>query len=254
MISARENIRNNLSVLLAQNKMTQKKLAERLELSQTAVTNWIKGKNAPDIDTLIEICEIFQVSINEMISEPSALFISKEIEALNEKYLALDAHGKALVDLILEKELERTKKEQTANIRPIISAVDDQKEENTSVISIPFYDMPVSAGTGIYLQDTYLDEIPVEASDLTRRTDFALRVNGDSMEPRYHNDDILLIERQQTVAPGECGVFILNGEGYFKKLGENQLISLNEKYRPISFGEYDIIECVGKVIGKLKQS
>ena len=254
MVSARENIRNNLSLLLSQNKMTQKKLADTLQLSQTAVTNWIKGKNAPDIDTLMEICRIFDVSINEIISEPSQLLISKEAQLFTEKYSVLDAHGKELVNLIIEKELERLQvAPETTNIRSIESAQPNFTEEAVTIISIPFYDMPVSAGTGIYLQDDYLDEIPVEASPVTQRTDFALRVNGDSMEPRYHNNDILLVERRQMLEPGECGIFVLNGEGYFKKLGKNQLISLNPKYAPISFGAYDTVECIGKVIGKLEQ-
>lgn len=253
MLSARENIQRNLGILLSRKKMTQKKLADTLQLSQTAVTNWIKGKNAPDIDTLMRICEIFEISINEMIAEPDQLLISEEAQLFAGKYAALDAHGKELVGLVMEKELERLRSEQVSNIRPILTAQTEAPKENSAILSIPFYDLPVSAGTGIYLQDDYLDEIPVEASPLTQRTDFALRINGDSMEPRYHNNDILLIQRQQTLEQGECGIFILNGEGYFKKLGNHQLISLNPKYQPISFHEYDKIECVGKVIGKLEQ-
>ncbi len=246
MISPRENIRNNLSILLAQNKMTQKKLADTLHLSQTAVTNWIKGKNAPDIDTLTKICDIFGIGINEMISSPSEMMISEEIQKLTERYALLDPHGKELVNLIVDKELERVQADDN-NIRII------ETEESIRLIPIPFYDLPVSAGTGVYLQDDTMSEITVEASPLAEQADFALRVNGNSMEPLYRNDDILLIDRKQTVQHGECGIFVLNGEGFFKKLGKNQLISLNPDYHPISFGEYDTIECIGKVIGKIQQ-
>lgn len=55
-------------------------------------------------------------------------------------------------------------------------------------------------------------------SPLTRQADFALRISGDSMEPAYHNGDILLIRQQDNLVPGELGIFVLNGNGYFKKL------------------------------------
>ena len=49
MGAVRDNLQQNLNYYLKENKMTQKKLSELLDVSQAAVTNWTKGKNSPDI-------------------------------------------------------------------------------------------------------------------------------------------------------------------------------------------------------------
>ena len=56
------------------------------------------------------------------------------------------------------------------------------------------------------------------------------------------------------VENGEIGIFSLNGEAYIKKLQDDQngisLISLNEKYSPITIREHDHFDILGKVVGK----
>ena len=68
MGAVRDNLQQNLNYYLKANKMTQKKLSELLDVSQAAVTNWTKGKNSPDIETLIRICNILKISINDLKS------------------------------------------------------------------------------------------------------------------------------------------------------------------------------------------
>ena len=64
------------------------------------------------------------------------------------------------------------------------------------------------------------------------------------------------IQYSEIIEPGEIGIFVLNGEGYIKKLGINELISLNPDplFSPIPFGDGDCIRCVGRVIGHIDPS
>ena len=71
------------------------------------------------------------------------------------------------------------------------------------------------------------------------------------MEPKYHDRDVLLIQECDQIEPGELGIFVLDGEGYFKKFGGDCLISLNPFYAPIMLRDFEDIRCCGKVIGKL---
>ena len=64
---------------------------------------------------------------------------------------------------------------------------------------------------------------------------------------------ILLIEESESVDIGELGIFILDGNGYFKKYGGNRLISLNEEYGDILLKDYAEAVCCGRVVGKLKR-
>ena len=111
--------------------------------------------------------------------------------------------------------------------------------------------MPASAGTGVQLDDEPHQYLKVPETPTTLRADFAIRVSGDSMEPKYYDGDILLVENAIDIEIGEIGIFVLNGAGYVKKKGRKGLISLNENYNDIDVKEYDNCKCVGKVIGKL---
>ena len=62
----RDNVQNNLSFYLSLKKISQKKLAEMLHVSQSAVTNWVKGKNSPDIETVAQICNILDISVTQL--------------------------------------------------------------------------------------------------------------------------------------------------------------------------------------------
>ena len=78
--------------------------------------------------------------------------------------------------------------------------------------------------------------------------DFAVEVEGSSMEPDYFDGDIVYIALASEVAIGQVGLFIQNGKGYIKEAGDNCLISRNPKYNDI-FPSDGYIECKGKVIG-----
>ena len=120
--------------------------------------------------------------------------------------------------------------------------------------SIGLYDMPVSAGVGEFLADaTRVEDIVIPDDPRTAEADFALRINGDSMEPKYHSGDILLVQSADTVEEGELGIFVLDGSGYFKKYGGDHLISLNTKYPPIPLKDFEDVACCGRVVGKLKR-
>lgn len=120
--------------------------------------------------------------------------------------------------------------------------------------SIGLYDMPVSAGVGEFLADsTRIEDIVIPDDPRTAEADYALRINGDSMEPKYHSGDIVLIQSADTVEEGELGIFVLDGSGYFKKYGGDHLISLNPKYPPIMLKDFEDVSCCGRVVGKLKK-
>ncbi len=66
MGTIRDNVKKNLGYYLSLRGITQKELAKKLNVSQSAVTNWIKGKNSPDIELVAEICDILDISVTEL--------------------------------------------------------------------------------------------------------------------------------------------------------------------------------------------
>lgn len=65
-----EMLAKNLAYLRKEKKLTQGELAEKLKYSDKTVSKWETGEAVPDVETLIEICSIFGVSISEITSGP----------------------------------------------------------------------------------------------------------------------------------------------------------------------------------------
>ena len=89
--------------------MTQQDIADALgESSGRVVYNWEKGIGRPDCEKIARLCELLDVSADEligcksMVGRPTAV----EWETL-QKYRALDEHGRDVVDYLLESEYQR---------------------------------------------------------------------------------------------------------------------------------------------------
>lgn len=180
------------------------------------------GYTLDDLDDLSE-------NARSKKSEPR--FSLLEIEHIK-KYRALNEHGKKMVDLVLDEEYEYC-------------------NPKIKLITRPYYSIPVSAGFGNPLDDSPEEELEIEDTIEHRKGDFIVKISGDSMKPNYNNGDLVLVQKQPTIEIGEIGIFVLNGESYIKKLGVNELISLNAKYLPKPYTAADSILCCGKVICKL---
>ncbi len=48
--------------------MTQRELAERLSISDKTVSKWETGKGMPEISLMLPLCEILEISVNELLS------------------------------------------------------------------------------------------------------------------------------------------------------------------------------------------
>lgn len=62
----RKNIARNILYYRKKLNLNQKELAGRLSVGNSAISNWEKELNSPDIDTLFEMCRVFDININEM--------------------------------------------------------------------------------------------------------------------------------------------------------------------------------------------
>ena len=223
--------------------LTQEQIAEKIGVAKSTFTGYEKGNSEPNMLTVSKIMKELQVDANYLYQDEMGsnypMKVSYDEYQHIEKYRNLDSHGKEMIDFALEKEWERSIKE----------------KETTSKVATPtrilsYYYRLASAGTGQILFDmppTKRIEIP----DIPeyRKADYAIGVNGDSMEPVYHDGDMLLVEMSDEIRVGEIGIFSLNGECYVKKLGKGELISLNPKYANIPLNES--AKCMGRVIDKL---
>lgn len=62
-------IGNNIKKLRKINNLTQTELAEKINYSNKAISRWESGEVCPDIQTLNNICELFNISISTIFNE-----------------------------------------------------------------------------------------------------------------------------------------------------------------------------------------
>lgn len=223
--------------------LTNETLAERSGISVGTLNKLLSGATAdPKLSTLLALANAFHCSVDELLGakkDGSAL-----PEELLKKYAELDEDGIEAVTYVIGKEYARVCKERASTPYSL---------DVPATRKIKLYDTPASAGTGSYLFGDQYSEITIYMNSKTEDADFAVRVYGDSMMPRFENGDILLIEGADSVEQNELGIFSINGDSYFKKYGGDRLISLNPRYRDILLKDSDRVTCFGKVIGKLKK-
>lgn len=221
---------------------TNETLSEKSGISVGTLNKLLSGATTdPKLSTLFALSEAFHCSIDELLGNDKNT-VKTLPEELTNKYNELDSDGIDAVSYVINKEYARVVKERIS--KPY--SLDTTRK-------IRLYNTPASAGTGSYLFGDDYSEITIFNTEKTENADFAVKVYGNSMMPRYEDGDILLIEGADEVKKGDLGIFSLNGDSYFKKFGGDRLISLNPAYKDILLTENDEIVCFGKVIGKLKK-
>ena len=79
-----DDLGSKIVSLRNQHNLSQEKLAEELNVSRQAVSNWERNKSEPDFSTLCKICGIFGVTVDELI-KGGRKSMSQEISAKPKK-------------------------------------------------------------------------------------------------------------------------------------------------------------------------
>lgn len=191
--------------------------------------------SSPSVDKIIALSNFLNVSVGYIITG--------EETSLNDDEQELISYYKKLP--------EREKIKLLSRAETLSEVYSEQVKGTDSIQLIPTYYVSnrVSAGFGEYLEEYELGKtVYVPDTPKSRKADFVLTVSGDSMEPKFHDGDNILVRSQPTVDEGQIWIFDVEGEGYIKKLGNGELISLNHKYPNIPLKDR-YAKCFGLVLG-----
>ena len=115
----------------------------------------------------------------------------------------------------------------------------------------------VAAGIPISAVEDILDYEEVPQSWENQGEFFALKIKGDSMEPRMESGDVVIVKQQPDANSGDTVIVLVNGDdATCKKLQKTDngimLVSTNPKYPPMFYSLEDIqakpVVILGKVI------
>ena len=220
---------------------TQDELAKRLNTTKQTISRYEKGDRKANQDMLFELCDIFGVSIDDFFpsqNESTQLPTTSTIQTI---YDQLAPPRQAQVLTYAEKQLNEQRNEEETQSNEVSEVI--------QLYSYDYYDHPASAGTGQYLNDVRVEqiELPVDVD-----ADFVIPIKGDSMEPDYHDGDLVFIQTSVDLNDGVIGVFNYNGDAYIKQLvidkDQAYLHSLNPAYKDMPITPDTDFRIIGEVV------
>ena len=226
-------------------KMKQEELGALVHVGKNAVGAWEAGRSRPDVGSVPVICEALGISLEEFFGIPAEKENRPEKERISpeekrtliQRFGALNTYNRQVI--LRQMSLLREMQEDIPKPR--------------KVVRLYRSDLAASAGPGETLEAARGEAVFLFSDEATEAADEIIRVNGDSMEPTYCDGDLVLVSHTSSIRPGEIGVFICGDTGYIKEYREDGLHSHNPAYATITFREGDIVRCVGRVLGKVRQ-
>ena len=204
----------------------------------------------PSYDTIEKIAKGMQISTEDlidMLDDDQEIQINATPSLLSKSpiqsiYDQLAPPGQRKVITYAEKLRDEQEKRRKAKINEV-------SEKVVQLYGYDYYDHAVSAGTGQYLNDVRVEriELPVDVE-----ADFVIPIKGDSMEPDYHDGDLVFIQTSVDLNDGVIGVFNYNGEAYIKQLvidtEQSYLHSLNPAYKDMPITPETDFRIIGEVV------
>lgn len=159
-----------LKNFISTRELTLEYVAAKTNKTKSAISQYISGTKNPSKDFIDSFLEAFKLTKEE-----------------RENFLLVAELGKTVY---LKEEIKKYVKKDSLK-EP--SNVSDEIFE--SFVTIPLYGM-ASAGNGlIEAEESNIEYINIpKLNGNVKKSDFATRVKGDSMEPYYHNGDIIVVD------------------------------------------------------------
>ncbi|MBZ2107991.1 S24 family peptidase [Streptococcus mitis] len=240
----------NLNAILSDRNCKQVELSRATGIPASTLTGYVKGTSLPIPGNVQKIADYFGVLKSTLdprfLSEDSAIEVSPApppaTSPIQSIYNELEPPGQRKVITYAEKLRDEQEKRRKAKINEV-------SEKVVQLYGYDYYDHAASAGTGQYLNDVRVEqiELPIDVD-----ADFVIPIKGDSMEPDYHDGDLVFIQTSVDLNDGVIGVFNYNGEAYIKQLvidtEQSYLHSLNPDYKDMPITPETDFRIIGEVV------
>lgn len=208
--------------------LKQTEIAKKLGISKQSYFAWEKGTAKPTKGNLAKLEELLQVS-HGYFSELEIATLYKQLTDQNQDKALTYVQG------LLEQQ------------RKVVVIVQEPR------FAYKVYER-LSAGIGTNVYDDMDYDTVYFDKDLAH--DFASWIDGDSMEPTYHNGSVALIRDTGFDYDGAVYAVVWNSQTYIKKVYREKnglrLVSINKDYAD-KFVPYDENpRIVGKIIGSFR--
>lgn len=194
--------------------MSQKELAERLSVNQSAVSQWERGETRPGASAVQRLADIFGVTVDYIIG--------------------------------------RTDNASVYHSAPL-QYPPQPSRPGTKWIKVLGR---VIAGIPVEAIEDIIDYEEIDEKLAANGDYFALKIKGDSMEPRLFENDVVIVREQPDAETGDIVIAMINDEDStckrLKKLPDGiMLIAMNPEYEPLFFSNREVRELPVRILGKV---
>lgn len=213
------NLPERLKKLRKEHSLTQKNLAEKLNIAQPRILEWEKGKRNPNKESLESLSKVFNVSVSYLLGETN-IKSSSDIDEIMEKLEP--SRQKKTIEFAENQLIEQNQEYKLIQLHNSLVPYEVEEEQ------------ALSAGRGAAYTDESGKEIVYWNQQI--KHDRAIIIRGNSMEPDYHYGQIALIRYQSYIdVPG--GIYAVDdierGLAYIKSVYMEdehiRLVSLNDE-------------------------
>lgn len=200
--------------LLHEHHITAYQLSKETNLSESLISNWKSGRQLPNYSSIKILSDYFNVSSDyllERTDDPKTYYIDQNY---------------------FDRNPEDRKKYKLLPLFPF-----------SAIYTKPFWVTPSDE------ERTTLKR--VVCNDVTNNATFLLILNTDTLEPKYLEGDLLMVQATANIIDGDLCVVQCRGHDYFLAKSGSSYITINPNSLQIEISENEKIDFIGKLIGKI---
>ncbi|OLS06770.1 peptidase S24 [Staphylococcus epidermidis] len=221
-------IANNIRKYLKETEMTQKKLAELINIKPSTLSDYLNLRSNPSHGVIQKIADVFGVVKSDIDTTYKE---DNDITTVYNQLTPPRQHN--VLDFANEQLIEQQNQIPKITLKRIHASA-------AGVVGEELFD------------DMLEEEVEFEANKVPKGADYCVLVNGDSMEPMIRDGSYAFIKKVDTVNDGTIALVTVDGCGFIKRVDVYddviKLISLNPKYDDIIVGSYNDMKVMGKVV------
>lgn len=201
-----------------------------VKVTNQAVSKWESGASLPNAMQFLIICDILGVL------DISGAFIGKSYDLFS----GLNEDGRQRVGEYADMLRDSGLYDEPSYAGP----------RGSRIRTLPVYNIDKAANQGQLLDLPDYELVPV-GTEVPLSANFGIYISGESMEPDFHDGQIVWIHQQPKLEHGDVGVFMYEGSSYFKRLrdrvGGIRLQCIDSNYPDIIVANPEKLVALGKV-------
>lgn len=254
-------------------KLTQTEFGASIGLTRNAIAAYERGIANPTGSAITAICRIYNINRawletgeGEMYVETDSAMIDRIVAEYNgsevfrtilETYITMPEDNRRAVEDFISQLMDYKKgiPKETASVTDL-EVVEKCAPSDSARVEYRRYTSPAAASTPLWAESEY-ETLTCAADDVPDGADYAVGIQGKSMEPDIPDGSTVWVKRSYMVEDGDIVIAWVDGEGTVCKQARCKgdkivcLHSINPAYPDIKGQDLSELRIYGIVVGKM---